>query len=443
LNPPDIKTVSKRIKATSQKKKDEHHLGAQGARKKNSAFPKHFPDADFPLAVVQIDHTKLDIIVVDDVHHLATGRPWITLAIDVFSRMVIGFFISMDPPNSMSVGLCLVHCILPKDKWLAGHGIDTPWPCWGVMRKIHADNAGEFRGEMLRRACKEYTIDLEWRPVKQPHYGGHIESLLGTFLEEIHELPGTTFSNPNERGQYDSEKHAAITRSQLEKWLATFISGVYHQRVHSALDVSPIKRYEVGVFGNEELPGRGLPVRVVDEDRLRLDLMPYVERTIQGYGVMISKIRYFSNVLKRYVNAKDPQNLKLKRQFIFKRDPRDISLIYFYDPQVKQYFKVPYADTSHPAISIWDYRKVRRRLKDQGSKDVDERLIFDTYEKMLAQVKDAERETKRVRLEEQRRRDNKQAAKPKTADEVKHAARGNNQVLDSLPNITPFEELED
>jgi hypothetical protein len=37
--------------------------------------------------VVQIDHTLLDIILVDDLHRLSIGRPWITLAIDVFSRI--------------------------------------------------------------------------------------------------------------------------------------------------------------------------------------------------------------------------------------------------------------------------------------------------------------------------------------------------------------------
>ena len=219
--------------------------------------------------------------------------------------MVVGFFISLDRPNTMSVGLCLTHSILPKDKFLAAHNITTTWPCWGIMRKIHADNAGEFRGEMMRRACKEYGIDLEWRPVKKPHYGAHIERLIGTILKEIHNLSGATFTNPDERGQYDSEGHAVWTKGELEKWLADFITGVYHQRVHSAIGTSPIKRYELGIFGNEEMPGRGLPARIVDEDRVRLDLMPYIERTVQGsYGIVLDNIHYYSDVLKRFVNAK-------------------------------------------------------------------------------------------------------------------------------------------
>jgi putative transposase len=40
---------------------------------------------------VQIDHTEIDIIVVDELTRTPLpGRPWLTLAIDVFSRVVTG-----------------------------------------------------------------------------------------------------------------------------------------------------------------------------------------------------------------------------------------------------------------------------------------------------------------------------------------------------------------
>ena len=35
--------------------------------------------------------------------------------------------------------------------------------------------------------------------------GGHIERLVGTLMRALHELPGATFSNPKQRGNYDSE----------------------------------------------------------------------------------------------------------------------------------------------------------------------------------------------------------------------------------------------
>jgi putative transposase len=104
-------------------------------------------------------------------------------------------------------------------------------PCCGLAARIHLDNAKEFHGEMLRRACEQYGIVLEYRPVAQPHMGGHIERLLRTLMGALHELPGATFSSPRQRGNYDSEATAAVmTLREIEHWLTEYIVGVYHAK---------------------------------------------------------------------------------------------------------------------------------------------------------------------------------------------------------------------
>jgi putative transposase len=311
-----------------------------------------------------------------------------------------------------------------------------------MMKTIHADNAKEFRGNMLNRACEEHGIHLDFRPVATPHYAGHIERLLGTLLKEIHSLPGTTFSNIRERGEYDSEAKAAMTLFEFEKWLANFIVGVYHQGVHSSLQMSPIKKYEQGIFGTEGNPGIGLPARIFDEDRLRLDFMPYVERTIQGYGVVIDEIHYYSDVLRRFINAADPDDSHRKRQFVFKRDPRDISQIYFYDPELKQYSRIPYRDTSHPPISVWELREVRRQLEKEGRENIDESVIFEAYERMRAQEEESVRYTKRARRANQRRSGNQQVIPPKTSDAM-HPIEDTSGHEESVPEVLPFDEMEE
>ena len=443
LKPPHYNTIRNRILAISEKERDKERLGAKVASENHDAFPGHFPGADWPLAVVQIDHTKFDIMLVDEVHRLCIGRPWVTLAIDVFSRMVVGIYVSLEPPNSMSVGLCIAHAILPKEQWLARLGLSTSWPCWGVMQRIHVDNGREFRGNMLQRACKEYSIDLEWRPVKTPHYGAHIERLLGTFNEEIHSLPGTTFSCPAKRGEYHSEHQAVMTMAEFEKWLVIYITGVYQQREHRGLRTSPIQQYEKGILGTEEMPGRGLPRRIIDEDRLRLDLMPYFERTVQPYGVVIDEVHYYSDVLRRFVNAKEPDQPRTKRKFTFRRDPRDISTLYFYDPEVKDYFRIPYRDTAHSPMSIWEFREARRRLEKEGVKEINEALIFCSYEQMRVIEEQARHETKHVRRKNQQRRDHKQIYQPKAAIEKRPSETDGNEDGGVLPVVQPFDELEE
>ena len=111
------------------------------------------------------------------------------------------------------------------------------------------DNAKEFRGNDLRNSCAMYGININWRPVTKPNWGGHIERLIGTFSKEIHELPGTTFSNSKEKGEYKSEKKSALTLSEFEKWLTTYIVDVYHKREHSSLNRSPISAFERGIWG--------------------------------------------------------------------------------------------------------------------------------------------------------------------------------------------------
>ena len=85
-------------------------------------------DASWPLALVQIDHTLVDVIVVDFLSRAPIQRPWLTLAIDVCSRCVAGFHLSLEPPSTTSVALCIAHLALPKDEWLSSRRIDAIWP---------------------------------------------------------------------------------------------------------------------------------------------------------------------------------------------------------------------------------------------------------------------------------------------------------------------------
>ena len=71
------------------------------------------------------------------------------------------------------------------------------------------------------------------RPVATPHYGGHIERLIGTMMGAVHLLPGTTFSAIEERGDYDSLANSAMTLDELERWLALEILR-YHARLGMA-----------------------------------------------------------------------------------------------------------------------------------------------------------------------------------------------------------------
>lgn len=395
---PHRNTVRSRIAELSDKLRMTKRMGYKAARARFEPIKGSFPNADVPLAVVQIDHTPVDLTLVDDIHRLPIGRPYLTLAIDVFSRMIAGFYITLESPGALSAGLCIANAILPKENFLAQQEIATHWPVWGKMGKIYVDNAKEFRGGMLERACAEHTIILEHRPKGIPNYGGHVERAFRTFMSKTHGIAGTTFSNTKQKGEYDTDANASMTLSEFERWFTIFVVEVYHQRGHKGIsDIPPIKLYEESLLGTDERPGIGLPARVKDEWKLRLDFMPFLERTIQEYGVVIDNIHYYSDVLRRWIHSTDPKSPKLKQKFIFARDPRDISTVYFLDPELKTYMSVPYRDTRHPAVSIWELRASLERLAKENIAQPNEELIFEGIRKMREIELEAVEKTKKAR----------------------------------------------
>ena len=126
-----------------------------------------------PLDVVQIDHTLADVIVVDEENRLPIGRPWLTLAVDVATRVIVGFYVSLEAPSSTSVALCIAQAVLPKEQWLRQRELNCVWPVWGLPKAVHADNGADFTAAALRRGCDEHGIKLILRPIANPHYGAH------------------------------------------------------------------------------------------------------------------------------------------------------------------------------------------------------------------------------------------------------------------------------
>jgi putative transposase len=136
----------------------------------------------------QVDHTRADVIVVDEETREPIGGPWLTLAINVFSRLVTGFYLTMDAPSRLSVSPCLLHSVFDKSAWLKDRGIDGLWPVAGLPAILHVDNGPEFRSRAFMRGCEDAGIKTQWRPRRTPHYGGHIERLIGTQMGAVHLL---------------------------------------------------------------------------------------------------------------------------------------------------------------------------------------------------------------------------------------------------------------
>lgn len=389
-----LRSIPGRLRA--EKRDDVREL------EKRTPTPGKFPNADFPLQVVQIDHTQMDIEIVDDEFRMPIGRPWITVAIDVYSRIITGFVVSLEAPSAISVGLVIAHSVLPKENWLAARNVEHKWPVYGKIGCIHADNGPDFRCGAVTLGCHNNLMDITWRPVKKPHYGAHIERLMGTIGLELKTLPGATFSNPAERGKYNSSKNAIFTLREIEYWVAEFLVGKYNNRPHSSLNkMPPIRQYEQGIYGTKTRLGRGVPPIPADPRRLLIDFLPYEERTVQADGITIDNVTYYSRALYHWVGSTLPDG-KTKRLFRCHQDPRAISPVFFYNDDEREYIEVPYADLSRPVISKSELEAATRLAREHGMGKVDEDSIFRAVTNMRRTQTEAADKTKQARRNQQR-----------------------------------------
>ncbi len=280
-----------------------------------------------------------------------------------------------------------------------GHGCrPTTWRLrsggrWaGKPQRLYLDNAAEFKSEALRRGCAQHAITLDYRPPGRPHYGGIVERVIGTAMTAVHELPGTTFSNPSERGSYDSDAHAALTLRELERWLVLSIA-TYHESVHSGLRQSPAVKWGCGV-GAATSP----PRVVVDETAFLIDFLPVIRRRLTRTGFVVDHVRYFSNALKPWVARREHLGA-----FVIRRDPRDLSRIWVLEPDGAGYIEVPYRMMAHPAVTLWEHRAATARLREQGRSSIDESALFSMIEQMRDLTDRAQKDTRRARRNRQRR----------------------------------------
>jgi putative transposase len=317
VTPPGRKSVLARIKAREGYLSSRARLGAKAAKQKHEARTGGLT-VQRPLELVQIDHTRVDVLVVSDDRLTVRGRPWITLAIDVATRCVVGYYLTMRAPSSVSVALCVEHMVLPKPE---NEGEPGLWPMFGKPTTILVDNGKDLRSQAFVTGCQQHGIEVRWRPVKTPHYGAHIERLNGTLMNLVHLLPGTTFSNSRQRGDYASEARATMTMDELNRWIVQKICRFYHVKSHKALKASPLYVWE-RLWQEHSEAGQG-PTLVANPEAFRLDFLPRTFRVVKRSGIEHGASRYWHESLGPLVGRKEEVEIRFDprhRQSIWVRD---------------------------------------------------------------------------------------------------------------------------
>lgn len=287
-------------------------------------------ETHFPLERVEIDHTPLDVIVVD-AEGIPIGRPYLTCILDVYTRIPMALEIDFEPPSELSVMKALKQAIYPKDTLLKDYSdITQPWPIYGIPHLLVCDNGLEFHSKQLQRVCNELNIELFFCPKHQPHYKGSVERFLGTLNRQVSQkIAGTTFSNITMRGEYNSVQSSTITLQKLRELIYFWAVEIYMQKKHSTLNTSPYKKFDTSQRNFE-------PLLPESTEMLNLICAKEYVRRLSHEGIIFRRIFYNSEALRNIRISKGN-----RAQVILRVDVQDLGKIWVLDEEQNLYIEVP------------------------------------------------------------------------------------------------------
>jgi len=298
--PPSKYQARKFVAAKPQRDKDYRKLGKKKADEKHKIKP-HKKVMERVLQQVQMDHTMVDLLLVDEFDsNVIAGRPWLTLIMCALTRVILGFYLSFKAPSLRTVSNALSFAILDKLKYLESYsnGLQV-YPFQGKPLLIYTDNGTDFTSPRFIAKCKQWGMDWDHRPIGKTWYGGLIERVIGTFMSEVHFLPGTTGSNVIQREGLTPELDAKMDIVQCAKFFFDQ-AIIYHGTVHEALGCTP--RQAWNYYESQGLLDSDRKILPEEQTRFEIDfLSPSYNHVIHPYGINFAGRRYASYELEPYI----------------------------------------------------------------------------------------------------------------------------------------------
>lgn len=314
-----------------------------------------------PLERVEIDHTKLPFFVVDSETRLPIGTPALTSAIDKYSGMVVGYYLSFEPFSSLSVMQCLLNAIRPKDYVQSRFkSVQNKWSVYGLMETLVVDNGKEFYSSHFKDACQQLQIHIQYTPPKMPWYKAGVERYFGMLNTKLLAgQPGNFLSTFCCSYDYDPKKNAVVSFSALQEMIHLFIIDIHNQDSHPEFKCprSEVWNKAVAVY----------PVALPPSNKeLRVLLGLIEKRIISRRGVEYEGLHYNSPELVRlrsYYEKEDKRKNSLigtSEKATIKIDPLDLSNIYVFDPMLDNFIAIPSTASDYTqSLTLWQHKVIK------------------------------------------------------------------------------------
>jgi putative transposase len=290
-------------------------------------------DVKLILQRAEIDHTQLDLFVVDSENGFPLGRPWISALLDYKSKSVLGFYIGFEPPSYLSAAHALYHAISSKSYIKKFYpDVENDWLCCGKPAVLVCDRGKEFESFSLEDACDDLNISIQLNPGKHPWYKGSVERYFQSLNQQLlKDQPGVVLgASLSKIIDYDPTKNAVISLDSLLSIFHIWVIDIYQCNKVSGGKIIP------NLTWKEDLDK--VSVRPVDPDRLKLVLSESFEAKVTKDGIKKDYIYYDNHELTNFRMRWGFKKVK------FKRDRQDLGSIHVYNEHTGRYFKVEAVD---------------------------------------------------------------------------------------------------
>jgi putative transposase len=438
LRPPSAKAIKARVRTRDQvwlMRRREGWSKARSLRLLTGADP----GAQAPWERVQIDSTPCDIRLVREHDRTVIGRPNITFAIDIYSRTILGFSVSLQSASTVTVATCLAQACLPKQDWLARHDLaGVHWPVWGKPFILEYDQGPEHEAKGIQRGLRLHGIKSKVRTKGHPEHHGTIERLIGTMMRRVHERRGTTFSNINERGDTEPDRLACLGLPELEQIIALEID-TYNHSTHDGIADRPLDRY-LAYYRRPDLPDERRIPPLLSAGRLLLDFLPYEHRRLTRAGLHLFRVDYSSRDLLPMWHRQN--QTPVERVVVY--DPRSLATVWVVDDVSSEYIAVPYR-IPRPDMTLAESEAARRRRQALKAADRTEARLFENVLQIRTIEERGRTTTSRMKAERSRqaRRSASRSTIPAGASSTHPTAAQPSVAIIPPAVIEPFADVED
>nr|WP_322714390.1 Mu transposase C-terminal domain-containing protein [Nostoc sp. ChiSLP03a] len=402
-----------------EQKQKVRNIGWRGSRVSHQTRDGQTLDVHHSNHVWQCDHTKLDVMLVDQ-YGETLARPWLTKITDSYSCCIMGIHLGFDAPSSLVVALAMRHAMLRK-QYSSEYKLHCEWGTYGVPENLFTDGGKDFRSEHLKQIGFQLGFECHLRD--RPPEGGIEERGFGTINTDfLSGFYGYLGSNVQERPE-GAEEEACITLRELHLLIVRYIIDNYNQRIDARSgDQTRFQRWEAG------LPA--LPSLVNDRE-LDICLMKKTRRSIyKGGYVSFENIMYRGDYLAAYAGE----------SVLLRYDPRDISTVFVYRQDSAKEVLLSQAhaiDLETEQISLEEAKAASRKIRSAG-KQLSNKSI-------LAEVQDRDTFIKQKKKTHKERKKEEQAqvhsVKPFQTKEPVETVEETPQPQKRRPRVFNYEQL--